>query len=139
MKKYLIPAIGIPALFLAQIAFGEESWSIGSVAEWKAAIESSEGVTIEKGVASSTDKTGSLRTKVKTFKKKCSAKSLTIEQSALWQNWEAKPRSRSQEPAGRPRVSHYGPGELLDVRQVRRYAQERQATLRRPRMPSWRV
>ena len=52
MKKYLIPAIGIPALFLAQLALGEEFWSIQTVDEWKAAIESSEGVTIEKGVAS---------------------------------------------------------------------------------------
>ena len=68
MKKYLISAIGIPALFLAHLALGEESWTIGSATEWKAAIESSEGVTIEKGVASPTAKAGSLRTKMKELK-----------------------------------------------------------------------
>ena len=92
MKKYLIPKIGILTLLLTQLALGEESWSITTAAEWAADIESSEGITIEKGVASPTEKAGSLRTKMKTFKEKRSAKSLTIQQSTLWQNWEAKPR-----------------------------------------------
>ena len=92
MKKYLIPKIGILTLLLTQLALGEESWSITTAAEWSAGVESSEGITIEEGVASPSGKAGSLRTKMKTFKEKRSAKSLTIEQSALWQNWEAKPR-----------------------------------------------
>ena len=73
MKKYLIPAIALPAFFVAQPAAGKDSWTIGSADEWKAAIESSVGVTIEKGVASPTAKAGSLRTKMKTFKEKRSA------------------------------------------------------------------
>ena len=92
MKKNLISAIGILPLIFSQLALGEESWSIESAAQWKSSIESSEGLAIEKGVASPTAKAGSLRTKMKSFKEKRSAKSLTIGQSALWQNWEAKPR-----------------------------------------------
>jgi len=92
MKKYLIPTISIPTLLLVQLVLGEESWSITTAAEWAAGVESSEGITIEEGVVSPSGKAGFLRTKMKTFKEKHSAKSLTIGQSALWQNWEAKPR-----------------------------------------------
>ena len=92
MKKHLIPKICILTLLLTQLALGEESWSITTAVQWAAGVESSEGITIEEGVASPSGKAGSLRTKMKTFKEKRSAKSLTIEQSALWQNWEAKPR-----------------------------------------------
>ena len=87
-------------------------------------IESSQGLTIEKGVASPTAKTGSLRTKLKTFKEKRSAKSLTIEQSALWQNWEAKTPHRTEELGRCSRVPDHGTRGLLDVRQVPRHAQE---------------
>ncbi|SVC17322.1 uncharacterized protein METZ01_LOCUS270176, partial [marine metagenome] len=111
MKKYLISAIALPAFFVAQLALGEDSWTIGSAAEWKAAIESSEGVTIEKGVASPTAKAGSLRTKMKSFKKKRSAKSLTIEQSTLWQNWEAKPRIGPKNLRDAPVFLTMGPGD----------------------------
>jgi hypothetical protein len=92
MKNPLpVTLIGLLALGFTFVA-GAESWTVGSAVEWKTAIESSKGITIEKGVASPTGKAGSLRTKMKSFKGKRSAKSLTIEQSALWQNWEAKPR-----------------------------------------------
>ena len=92
MKKYLIPTTSILTLLLVQLVLGEESWSITTAAEWAAGVESSEGITIEEGVVSPSGKAGSLRTKMKSFKEKRSAKSLIIEQSALWQNWEAKPR-----------------------------------------------
>ncbi|MBT5692967.1 MAG: hypothetical protein HOI65_17790, partial [Opitutae bacterium] len=111
MEKYLIPAIAMPAFFVAQLALGEDSWTIQTATEWKAAIESNEGLTIEKGVASPTAKAGSLRTKMKSFKEKRSAKSLTIEQSALWQNWEAKPRVGPKNLRDAPVFLTMGPGD----------------------------
>ena len=111
MNKYLIPKIGILPLLFMQPLLGEESWSITTAVEWAAGVESSEGVTIEKGVVSPTAKVGSLRTKMKTFKKKRSAKALTIEQSALWQNWEAKPRIGPKNLRDAPVFLTMGPGD----------------------------
>ncbi|HAW97435.1 MAG TPA: hypothetical protein DCX67_02780, partial [Opitutae bacterium] len=51
-----------------------------------------QGITLQEGVASPSGRTGTLRTKMKTFQEKRSAKSLTVGQSALWQNWKARPR-----------------------------------------------
>lgn len=110
MKKNLISAIGILPLIFTQLALGEESWSIQTSDEWKSSIESSEGLTIEKGVASPAAKEGSLRTKLKSFKGKRSAKSLTIGQSALWQNWEAKPRVGPKNLRDAPVFLTMGPG-----------------------------
>ena len=72
----IIFSISFLALLLGHAKAAPETWNIGSATEWKAAIESSDGITIEKGVASPSAKAGSLRTKMKTFKVKRSAKSL---------------------------------------------------------------
>ena len=107
----LFPATLIPLFALAFISSLEaETWRLESPADWKKSIESSQGLTIEKGVASPTAKTGSLRTKLKSFKEKRSAKSLTIEQSALWQNWEAKPRIGPKNLGDAPVFLTMGPG-----------------------------
>ena len=91
--NHLFPASLIPIFTLAlTLGLKAETWTVESADQWKSSIENSEGLTIEKGVASPSAKSGSLRTKMKRFKEKRSAKSLTIGQSALWQNWEAKPR-----------------------------------------------
>ena len=67
----LFPASLIPLFTLAfTLDLGAETWTVESADEWKSSIESSEGITIEKGVASPTAKAGSLRTKIKTFKDK---------------------------------------------------------------------
>ena len=110
MKKNLISAIGILSFIFTQLALGEESWSIQTSDEWKRSIESSEGLTIEKGVASPSAKAGSLRTKMMSFMEKRSAKSLTIGQSALWQNWEAKPRVGPKNLRDAPVFLTMGPG-----------------------------
>ena len=109
--KNLFPAALIPLFAFSFISSLEaETWRLESPADWKKSIESSQGLTIEKGVASPTAKTGSLRTKLKTFKEKRSAKSLTIEQSALWQNWEAKPRIGPKNLGDAPVFLTMGPG-----------------------------
>jgi len=62
-------------------------WSIETQEEWNAAVESSEGVVIKKGVALPSEKYGTVLTKIRSFEKKRSAQSLTISQSTIWQNW----------------------------------------------------
>jgi len=111
MKKYLVPIIGFLPFFLLQIAMGEDSWSINTSSEWTEDIESSKGITIEKGVASPTSKAGFLLTRMKVFKERRSAKSLTIEQSTLWQNWEAKPRIGPKNLRDAPVFLTMGPGD----------------------------
>ncbi|MGD7654262.1 MAG: hypothetical protein ACQCXQ_13670 [Verrucomicrobiales bacterium] len=62
------------------------AWTIGKD-DWKQAVESSDGITIEGGYAAPTGKSGTLRTTMRTFAEKTSAKSLVVRQSPVWQNW----------------------------------------------------
>ena len=48
---------------------------------------------------------------MKTFQEKRSAKSLTVGQSALWQNWEARPRIGPKNLRDAPVVLAMGPGD----------------------------
>lgn len=66
-----------------------EPWKIDSQDEWVSAVESSDGITIEKGAAAPAEKSGTVITKVKSFDSKRSALSLKIAQSTIWQNWNA--------------------------------------------------
>jgi len=77
--------LAIPAL--AADGAGEEL-KIDTASDWKAQIESSEGAVFENGSAAPEGKTATIRTKLHKFEKKVAAESLTIEQSAIWQNWE---------------------------------------------------
>lgn len=102
----------IPLCTLAlTLGLKAETWTVESADQWKSSIESSEGLTIDKGVASPSAQAGSLRTKLKSFKGKRSAKSLTIGQSALWQNWEAKPRVGPKNLRDAPVFLTMGPGD----------------------------
>ena len=107
----IICSISFLALLLGHAIAAPETWSLGTAAEWADGVESSEGVTIEKGVASPTEKAGSLRTRMKSFKEKRSAKALTLEQSTLWHNWEAKPRIGPKNLRDAPVFLTMGPGD----------------------------
>ena len=65
----------------------EEPWVIDSQEEWEAAIASSEGISIEDGMSAPAEKSGTLKTMIKSFDRKRSASSLTVTQSPIWQNW----------------------------------------------------
>lgn len=62
-------------------------WTIDSADDWTQNIESSQGATIADGTVSPQAKTATIITKVHTLDGKRSAKSLVIDQSPLWQNW----------------------------------------------------
>jgi len=65
----------------------ESSWMIDHQDDWKKSIESADGAIIENGSAAPEDKQATILTRLKTFDSKRTAKSLTISQSAIWQNW----------------------------------------------------
>ena len=72
---------------LGQALIAAESVTVDAQADWEKAIASSSGVAVENGTVSPKGKTGELKTKLKRFDRKLSALSLTIQQSAVWQNW----------------------------------------------------
>ena len=79
--------LGFISLSLSLALATAEPWTIESQKDWAASIESSEGITIEKGAISPDKKSGTLKTKIQSFDKKRSAKSLHLTQSPIWQNW----------------------------------------------------
>lgn len=71
----------------AREAGGADLWEIKGAPNWNAAIESSQGITLEDGLAFPAAAAGTLRTVVRSFETKRSAAALTITQSPIWQNW----------------------------------------------------
>ena len=74
-------------LLLTSSALAAAPLTIDSQSEWEKSLASSKGLNIENGVASPNGKTARLRTKIQRFDRKRSASSLTVKQSAIWQNW----------------------------------------------------
>jgi len=78
------------SLIIALLVGGElsaQDWTIDSADDWKQNIESSEGATIVDGSVSPEKKKATVVTKIHSSAAKRSAKSLVIDQSATWQNW----------------------------------------------------
>jgi len=88
----------------------ESAWTIDSEKDWKANIESSEGAVIEKGSVAPLGKTATILTKLQTFDKKRSAKSLALTQSAIWQNWNPVENLGPSNLADAPVMLTMGPG-----------------------------
>ncbi|MEM9346761.1 MAG: hypothetical protein AAGB26_09115 [Planctomycetota bacterium] len=80
---------------LALIAIGNvaaaDAVVFDSQDQWTKATSSSDGLSVEDGMAMPTDKTATFTSKVQRFDSKRKAKSLTIAQSPIWQNWEPIP------------------------------------------------
>ena len=84
MKQTIIFLVGA---LLGQALTAVEPVSIDTQADWAKAIADSEGVVVENGAVSPKGKTGQLKPTLHRFDSKRSASSLTIRQSAVWQNW----------------------------------------------------
>lgn len=87
MKTRLLFLAGLLFSTLLPLANAAEPWSIQTESDWSTLIESADGVVIEGGTASPEAKSGTLRTKLHKLAEKQSLESLTVQQSALWQNW----------------------------------------------------
>ena len=81
MKLILLSTLLTPSFLHA------DNWSIASAEEWKAQTQASKNLVFENGMVSPSDENGALQTKLHRSDEKRSAKSLTITQSPIWQNW----------------------------------------------------
>lgn len=77
----IVPILAFPVVHAG-------AWKIDSAEEWKANTAKQAGLEVSGGVAAPTGKTATYRSKVKVYDEKVSASSLTIAQSAVWENWE---------------------------------------------------
>ena len=91
MMKMNTPLLGLSAILpmmgVIHQASAEMEWTVTTGDGWKENTESSEGIDISGSGFSPAGKSGRLRTKIRSFKAKQSAKSLTLGQSTRWQNW----------------------------------------------------
>lgn len=76
--------------FVAAVSFaqGAEPWKIDTQDEWKSNLGSHDGVELKDGMAEPVAEKASLKSSLKRFAEKTSAKAITIEQSPQWLNWE---------------------------------------------------
>ena len=80
-------SLSLVATLLAGVQLQAADWTIDSADDWTKNIKSAEGATVADGSVSPTAKTATIVTKVHASDGKRSAKSLTVTQSAIWQNW----------------------------------------------------
>jgi len=78
----LIAVVGIPSVSNA------DEWTINSQAEWKQNAEAMTGLDIKKGMAEPNAKTATFKSVVKRYDAPRQAGSISIGQSAVWENWQ---------------------------------------------------
>lgn len=72
-------------------AVADQAWVIDSQGDWQANVEAQSSLEIQEGMASPKQDQAHLKSKLKTFPEKVSAKSLTLSQSPVWLNWNPVP------------------------------------------------
>ena len=74
-------------IIISSICFAQaDEWKIEG-SDWESKLESSEGAVVEDGALKPKATEASILTKLQSFDEKRSAKSLTLTQSPVWQNW----------------------------------------------------
>jgi hypothetical protein len=79
--------LSLAAVLLGGLAVQAANWKIDSAKDWQANLKSAKGAEVVGGVVSPTAKTATIVTKLHKSDGKRSAKSLTLNQSPVWQNW----------------------------------------------------
>ncbi|HBL44962.1 MAG TPA: hypothetical protein DDZ90_16385, partial [Planctomycetaceae bacterium] len=74
--------------FATTSAFAADDWLIDSQDDWTDATEKQTQLEIKEGTAIPTDKVATFTSRIKRFKQKQKAQSITVDQSPVWQNWE---------------------------------------------------
>lgn len=82
-----ISTLSLVATLLIGSAVKADDWTINSVDEWTQNIKSIDGAQLVDGSISPDQKTATVVTKIHASDVKRSAKSLTVTQSPVWQNW----------------------------------------------------
>lgn len=98
--KKTLPCMTCLAVF-ATPALAAESWVISSQDDWTATADYQTHLEFQDGLAIPTDRVSTFISKVRRFDQKRRAKSIVLEQSPIWQNWEP--------------VSNLGPVNLADA------------------------
>ncbi|MEP3478614.1 MAG: hypothetical protein ABJZ55_05150 [Fuerstiella sp.] len=75
-------------LAISPLAHADDAWVIDSQAEWQNSTAAVSELEMKDGIASPTAETATFQSTVKTFEQKRSAKSIVIDQSTIWQNWQ---------------------------------------------------
>ena len=65
-----------------------DAWTVDSADQWSAAVAESKNVELADGMATPTKAKGVVKSVMKTFSSPRSAKSILVEQSPVWKNWE---------------------------------------------------
>ncbi|TWU64679.1 hypothetical protein [Crateriforma conspicua] len=86
MKCKILLRVALATLLFASVAEGDE-WAIETADDWATSVETVSGATFTHGAVLPTGQSASISTIVYTSDQKLSARSLRIEQSPIWQNW----------------------------------------------------
>ncbi|TWT71391.1 hypothetical protein Pan14r_37010 [Crateriforma conspicua] len=100
MKRITLPLMLLATLLFSSVAKANE-WAIETADDWATSVETVSGATLADGSVSPTGQFARLSTIVHTSDQKLSARSLRIEQSPIWQNWNP--------------IENLGPANLADA------------------------
>jgi len=88
------PGLDLSTLTAVALAHGQapadesSTWQIDTTSEWQAAASQSEGLTMSDGLLALTGKQGLYRSRLRRFKGKRAAHTMTLTASTAWNNWE---------------------------------------------------
>ncbi len=80
------------AILSSCMSSAKQTWTIDSQADWEQLQQSQTNLNFENGFAEPLAKNSSYTSKIKNYKQKVKAKTITFEQSPVWDNWEASKR-----------------------------------------------
>jgi len=114
MKKIPFIALALLASTLCHAAEtpapSGKDWVIETQADWEECAPASEGVEFRDAMAVPTAPSATIRSKIKTFDQKQSARSLVVSQSPVWDNWTAVPKIAPASLGDAPVLLTVGPG-----------------------------
>ena len=87
-KRFMkLLSLSLVATLLASVQLQAAEWTIDSADDWTQNIKSAEGATVAEGSVAPNEKTATISTTIHTTDLKRSAKTLVVNQSAIWKNW----------------------------------------------------
>jgi len=98
-------------LSVAPVVFGAETWKIDAQEDWEVNLASKEGVELKDGMVEPVGEKASFQSALKSFDKKTSAQSITLDQSPQWLNWEKTSNIGTNTMADAPVLLSVGEGD----------------------------
>ena len=106
-NKKALPSIAL--LLLATSVVAQDTWTINTQAEWERSIVSNKQLELTGGMVSPSAKTATFQSQLKNFENKRSARSITFEQSTVWENWNPVKNIGTRSMGGAPVFLSLGP------------------------------